>query len=131
MTSTMKTQMNIVVRGLFTMLLAAFEGPNGQERSSDLVAKILRKRNKTPSVQAANPGGRRSDRKMLDLRGAGPGMYAPALQFVGEDGGSVGATETIRTRPGLLLMFLSSLLHQVRSYRGSALRISIAFNRSL
>ncbi len=131
MTSTMKTQMNIVVRGLFTMLLAAFEGPNGQERSSDLVAKILRKWNETPSVQAANPSGRRSDREMLDPRGACPGMYAPALQIVGEDGGSVGATATIRTRPGLLLMFLSSLLHQVRSYRGSALRISIAFTRSL
>ena len=130
MTSTMKTQMNAVVRR-FATLLAALEVPNGQERNSDLVAKILRKRNETPSVQASNVGGWRSDRVMLDQRGAGPGMYAPALQFVDEDGGSVGATETIRTRPGLSLMFLSSVFHQVRPYRGSALRISIAFNRSL
>ena len=105
--------------------------PNGQERETDLVARVVRKRNKTPAVQASNAVGWRSDREMLDLRGAGPGMYGPALQFVGEDGGSVGAAETIRRRPGLALMFLSSLLHQVRPYRGSALRISIAFNRSL
>ena len=110
MTSTMKTQRDIVVRGLFATLLAAFEGPNGQERDSDPVGRVLRKWNKTPAI---------------------PGMYVPALQFVGEDGGSVGAAETIRRRPGLALMFLSSLLRQVRPYRGSTLRISIAFNRSL
>ena len=69
--------------------------------------------------------------EMLDPRGAGPGMYAPALQFVGEDGASVGAAETIRPRPGLLFMFPSWLFHQVRPYRGAALRISIAFNLSL
>jgi hypothetical protein len=131
MTSTMKTQMNIVVRGLFATLLAALEVPNCQQCNSDLVAKILRKRDETPSVQASNAGGRRSDRAMHNPRDAGPGMYAPALQFVGEDGGSGGAAETIRTRPGLALMFLSSLFRQVRPYRGSALRISIAFNRSL
>ena len=121
--------MNAVVRR-FATLLAALEVPNGQERNSDLVAKILRKRNETPSVQASNVGGWRSDRVMLDERDAGPGVYAPALQFVDEDGDSVGAMETIRTRLGLL-MFLSSVFHQVRPYRGSALRISIAFNRSL
>lgn len=69
--------------------------------------------------------------EMLDPRGAGPGMYAPALQFAGEDGASVGAAETIRPRPGLLFMFPSWLFHQVRPYRGGALRISIAFNLSL
>ena len=131
MTSTMKTQRNIVDRGLFATLLAAFEGPNGQERDSDLVGRVLRKRNKTSAGQSSNALGWRSDREMLDLRRAGPGMYGQALRFVGEDGGSVGAAETIRRRPGLALMFLSSLLHQVRPYRGSALRISIAFNRSL
>ena len=34
--------------------------------------------------------------EMLDPRGAGPGMYAPSLKFMGEDGQSVGAAETIR-----------------------------------
>jgi hypothetical protein len=69
--------------------------------------------------------------EMLDPRGPGPGMYAPALKFAGEDGASVGGAEMIRPRPGLLLLFPSFLLHQVRPYRGTALRISIAFNLSV
>ena len=56
--------------------------------------------------------------EMLDPRGAGPGMYAPSLKFMGEDGQSVGAAETIRPRPGLLFLFPSWLFHQVRPYRG-------------
>ena len=210
----MKTTMNIVVRGLFATPVAALEVPGAAERNAALTAIILRKRNQTPSVQASNAGGWHSDREilswagkpvveilefakeianrltadrqgkpspqpwkvmawanvngpgdanichyhpgafwsgtyyvedggcatdptlggefeMLDPRGAGPGMYAPALQFVGEDGASVGAAETIRPRPGLLFMFPSWLFHQVRPYRGAALRISIAFNLSL
>jgi uncharacterized protein (TIGR02466 family) len=66
--------------------------------------------------------------EMLDPRGPGPGMYAPALKFAGEDGNAVGSGETIRPRPGLLFLFPSWLLHQVRPYRGTGLRISIAFN---
>jgi uncharacterized protein (TIGR02466 family) len=66
--------------------------------------------------------------EMIDPRGPGPGMYAPSLKFATEDGASVGSGETIRPRPGLLFMFPSWLFHQVRPYRGSALRISIAFN---
>lgn len=69
--------------------------------------------------------------EMLDPRGAGPGMYAPTLKFASEDGLSVGAAEMIRPRPGLLFMFPSWLFHQVRPYRGSGLRISIAFNLSV
>lgn len=69
--------------------------------------------------------------EMLDPRGPGPAMYAPALKFAGEDGASVGAAETIRPKPGLLFLFPSWLLHQVRPYRGTGLRISIAFNLSL
>ena len=68
---------------------------------------------------------------MLDPRGPGPGMYAPALKFAGEDGQSAGAAETIRPRPGLLFLFPSWLFHQVRPYRGDSLRISIAFNLSV
>jgi uncharacterized protein (TIGR02466 family) len=66
--------------------------------------------------------------EMLDPRGPGPGMYAPTLKFAGEDGASVGSAETIRPKPGLLFIFPSWLYHQVRPYRGSKLRISIAFN---
>lgn len=69
--------------------------------------------------------------EMIDPRGPGPGMYAPGLKFAGEDGASVGSGETIRPRPGLLFLFPSWLFHQVRPYRGQALRISIAFNLGL
>jgi uncharacterized protein (TIGR02466 family) len=69
--------------------------------------------------------------EMLDPRGPGPGMYAPALKFTGEDGASVGAAETIPPRAGVMILFPSWLLHQVRPYRGKATRISIAFNLSI
>jgi uncharacterized protein (TIGR02466 family) len=69
--------------------------------------------------------------EMLDPRGPGPGMYAPALKFAGEDGASAGAAEIIRPKPGLMVLFPSWLMHQVRPYRGERMRISMAFNLSL
>jgi uncharacterized protein (TIGR02466 family) len=69
--------------------------------------------------------------EMLDPRGPAPGMYAPHLKFAGEDGASAGAAEIIRPKPGLLFLFPSWLMHQVRPYRGTGTRISIAFNLSL
>ena len=68
--------------------------------------------------------------EMLDPRGPGPGMYAPSLKFTG-DGASVGGAEIIRPKPGLLFLFPSWLMHQVRPYRGTGTRISVAFNFSL
>ena len=68
--------------------------------------------------------------EMLDPRGPGPGMYAPTLKFTG-DGASVGGAEIIRPKPGLLFLFPSWLMHQVRPYRGTGTRISVAFNFSL
>lgn len=44
------------------------------------------------------------------------------------DGLSGGATEMMQPKAGRLVMFPSWLLHQVRPYRGSRERISIAFN---
>ncbi len=66
--------------------------------------------------------------EMIDPRGAAPAMYAPTLRFAGEDGQSAGSGETILPKPGLLFLFPSWLQHQVRPYRGTELRISIAFN---
>lgn len=66
--------------------------------------------------------------EMLDPRGPAPAMYAPTLTFAGDDGRSAGTAETIQPRPGLMVLFPSWLHHQVRPYRGAALRISIAFN---
>lgn len=68
--------------------------------------------------------------EFMDPRGPGPAMYAPHLAF-GKLGLSVGANETVRPKAGRLVMFPAWLLHQVRPYRGKALRISIAFNLSL
>jgi uncharacterized protein (TIGR02466 family) len=69
--------------------------------------------------------------EMFDPRGPAPMMHAPALKFGGEDGLSAGSAETIRPRAGLMFLFPSFLLHAVRPYRGTGLRISIAFNFGL
>jgi uncharacterized protein (TIGR02466 family) len=69
--------------------------------------------------------------EIFDPRGPAPMMHAPLLKYGGEDGLSAGSAETIRPRPGLMLLFPSYLLHAVRPYRGTALRISVAFNFGL
>jgi uncharacterized protein (TIGR02466 family) len=69
--------------------------------------------------------------EMFDPRGPAPMMHAPSLKFAGEDGRSAGSAETIRPRAGLMFIFPSFLLHAVRPYRGTQLRISIAFNFGL
>jgi uncharacterized protein (TIGR02466 family) len=68
--------------------------------------------------------------EFMDPRGPGPAMYAPHLAY-GKLGLSVGANETVRPKSGRLVMFPAWLLHQVRPYRGTAQRVSIAFNLSL
>lgn len=82
-------------------------------------------------------GGRATDEsvggefEIMDPRGPGVAMYAPSLVF--DDGGhNTGGTNVRFTpRPGLLILFPGWLYHQVRPYRGSGQRISIAFNLSL
>ena len=69
--------------------------------------------------------------EIIDPRGPAPAMYAPTLRFAGEDGQSAGSAETIQPRPGLLFLFPSWLMHQVRPYRGTGLRVSLAFNLGL
>ena len=69
--------------------------------------------------------------EFMDPRGPGPAMYAPHLAFAMPGGLSVGANEVVPPKAGRLVMFPAWLLHQVRPYRGTAERISIAFNLSL
>ncbi|MGE3652413.1 MAG: putative 2OG-Fe(II) oxygenase, partial [Reyranellaceae bacterium] len=69
--------------------------------------------------------------EFMDPRGAAPAMYAPQLAFGTPGGLSGGACESIPPRAGRLVMFPSWLLHGVRPYRGTAERISIAFNLSV
>jgi uncharacterized protein (TIGR02466 family) len=68
--------------------------------------------------------------EFMDPRGPGPAMYAPQLAY-GSAGLSVGANETVRPKTGRLVMFPAWVLHQVRPYKGSTERISIAFNLGL
>jgi len=68
------------------------------------------------------------DFEMLDPRGAAPAMFAPTLAYAGEGGRATGPIEWIRPRAGLLVLFPAWLQHQVRTYRGTRERISIAFN---
>jgi uncharacterized protein (TIGR02466 family) len=69
--------------------------------------------------------------EILDPRGPVAAMHAPHLAFALPGGVSVGMKETVRPKTGRLVMFPAWLLHQVRPYRGSARRISIAFNLGL
>lgn len=66
--------------------------------------------------------------EIQDPRGVAPVMLAPHLTFAMPDGQSVGASELIRPRAGMMLIFPSWLSHAVRPYRGNAIRISVAIN---
>ena len=64
--------------------------------------------------------------EFLDPRGPVPLMNAPHLRMSGNL--SAGATEKVVPTAGRMVIFPARLLHQVRPYRGTAERISIAFN---
>jgi len=55
-------------------------------------------------------------------------MLAPDLAIAMPGGQSIGASEMLRPRPGLMLIFPSWLSHGVRPYRGDGVRISVAMN---
>lgn len=69
--------------------------------------------------------------EIQDPRGVAPAMYAPLLAFNMAGGQSVGASELVRPKSGTMIMFPAWLSHGVRPYRGTATRISIAFNFSI
>lgn len=66
--------------------------------------------------------------EFMDPRGPLPTMNSPHLGYAGPGGLSGGNTEIMRPRNGMMVMFPSWLLHQVRPYHGTRERISIAFN---
>lgn len=82
-------------------------------------------------VDDGGPGARGGEFEIQDPRGVAPAMYAPHLTFAGPGGASLGASETITPRSGLMVLFPSWLSHAVRPYDGEGRRISIAFNLSL
>ena len=66
--------------------------------------------------------------EIQDPRGIAPAMLAPELAFAMPGGQSIGASELVRPKRGLLLIFPSWLSHAVRPYCGEGVRISIAIN---
>ncbi len=68
---------------------------------------------------------------IMDPRGSGPSMYSPLYCFNSPGGNSVGATELLPPRNGIILLFPSWLYHGVRPYNGNSERISISFNLSI
>ncbi|MBS0518721.1 MAG: 2OG-Fe(II) oxygenase family protein [Proteobacteria bacterium] len=64
--------------------------------------------------------------EFIDPRGPLPVMNAPHLRIAGTM--TAGTTERFRPKVGRLVMFPSWVLHQVRPYRGTAERVSIALN---
>ncbi|MGQ0676213.1 MAG: TIGR02466 family protein [Rhodospirillales bacterium] len=69
--------------------------------------------------------------EVQDPRGVLPAMYAPALTFNVPGGQTVGSSELLRPRAGMMTLFPSWVSHQVRPYRGDRVRISLAFNLSV
>jgi hypothetical protein len=69
--------------------------------------------------------------EFLDPRGALPVMLGSHLRVAMPGGLAAGGTDRIQPKAGRLVMFPAWLMHQVRPYRGTAERISIAFNLTL
>jgi uncharacterized protein (TIGR02466 family) len=69
--------------------------------------------------------------EVQDPRGVLPAMYAPALTVNVPGGQTIGASELLRPRAGMMTLFPSWVSHQVRPYRGDRVRISVAFNLSV
>ena len=66
--------------------------------------------------------------EFLDPRGVIPTMLAPHLGVAMRGGETAG--ERVRPKAGRMVLFPSWVMHQVRPYRGTAERISIAMNLS-
>ncbi len=68
--------------------------------------------------------------EFADPRGVAPAMHAPHLAFNFAGGLSLGASEVVQPRAGMMVMFPSFVSHAVRPYSGDDVRISIAINFS-
>tara|TARA_B100000686_G_C16752810_1_gene953614 strand:- start:1105 stop:1764 length:660 start_codon:yes stop_codon:yes gene_type:complete len=68
---------------------------------------------------------------IMDPRGAAPSMYAPFLCFRGPGGNTLGATELVSPKNGIIMIFPAWLSHAVRPYHGEGERISVSFNLSI
>ena len=69
--------------------------------------------------------------EMQDPRGVLPSFYAPQLRYTLPGCLSAGGQDFFTPQAGMLVLFPAWLVHAVRPYTGSALRISVAFNLSV
>jgi uncharacterized protein (TIGR02466 family) len=69
--------------------------------------------------------------EILDPRGVAPIMNTPQLTFPGPEGLSLGESERIKPKAGMLIVFPAWLSHGVCPYHGNGVRISIAMNFSV
>jgi len=69
--------------------------------------------------------------EFADPRGVAPAMHAPHLAFNFAGGYSMGASEQVQPRAGMLVIFPSFVSHAVRPYEGEDIRISVAINFSV
>src|SRR5262249_44640153 len=69
--------------------------------------------------------------ELWDPRGGLALMYAPTAKLATPGAVNAGLAEVHYPKTGQLVMFPSWLPHSVEPYRGSAVRISVAFNLSL
>ncbi|MFT5540752.1 MAG: hypothetical protein ACI82H_002289 [Alphaproteobacteria bacterium] len=69
--------------------------------------------------------------EVMDPRGLTPAMYAPELAPALTGCQSMGGSEIIEPKTGLMLLFPAWLTHGVRPYAGEGTRISLAFNFAL
>ena len=69
--------------------------------------------------------------ELMDPRGPLPAMNAPHLGFAMPGGLTGGATERVRPKAGRMVLFPAWMMHQVRPYRGTSTRVSVAFNLTL
>ena len=66
--------------------------------------------------------------KNFRIHAVAPAMLAPDLAVAMPGGLSIGASELVGPRPGMVLIFPSWLSHAVRPYHGDGVRISVAIN---
>jgi uncharacterized protein (TIGR02466 family) len=69
--------------------------------------------------------------EFMSPRGPLPTMAAPHPAFAMPGGLAGGAAERVQPKSGHLVMFPAWMMHQVQPYRGTAERVSIAFNLTL
>ena len=82
------------------------------------------------SYIAACDAGAGGELEFQDPRGAAPVMYAPHLTFKMPGAETLGVSQTVSAKPGLLAIYPGWLMHGVAFYSGGAPRLSVTLRFS-